>query len=609
MSGGSGNIFGNSGGGGGGLFGGPKPAGSLFGNTGAGTGGGLFGSATGAGGTTNTSTPPAGGGLFGNPPNTATAPAPGGGLFGNTSNTPAALGGGLFGNTTNTTSTTPAAGGGLFGNTNPSTSTSTPSGGLFGGGTSGTNPLLGGSSTTTSAGATGTPAAPSGGLFDAAPKPAGTTDSAPKTSSFFSNPPSATAATSGTSGLPGGSLFGNAAKPAENAASTPAAPATGSLFGGGVLGGANANNSTATPAAATSSTPAAGGGLFGGGNLFGKKPDTPAAGASGTTTSTTAMPSLFGSTDAGKKETPAATTGGLFGNLGGNKPEEKKDAPAGGGLFGPTPATSGEKKDALSAFSLGAPATANTNKEGEKKDVPALTASALGPPAPAIAVAPPSMLRGKTIEDIVSRWSSELETHVRTFNEYAGEVSAWDRALIENGNNLAALFAHVLAAEREQTNIDQALDHIEQQQRDLSATLDVYGKSAEDILGGDGDGLRVLDTGPADSERDKNYMLATELHTHLDDLSSSLTQMIEEVNTVSEATPEKQQGEDPMSQIVQILSSHLESLQWIDGSVRELETKVGEVESRIKESGSGVAAGLNSSSVKPRSFGLNRSAY
>jgi nuclear pore complex protein Nup62 len=53
-----------------------------------------------------------------------------------------------------------------------------------------------------------------------------------------------------------------------------------------------------------------------------------------------------------------------------------------------------------------------------------------------IAVPPPSALRGKTIEDIVNKWSADLETHVREFNKFAGEVALWDRALIENGNNV-----------------------------------------------------------------------------------------------------------------------------------------------------------------------------
>lgn len=53
-----------------------------------------------------------------------------------------------------------------------------------------------------------------------------------------------------------------------------------------------------------------------------------------------------------------------------------------------------------------------------------------------ISVPPPSMLRGKTIEEIVNRWSTDLETHVKEFNKFAGEVAVWDRALIENGNNV-----------------------------------------------------------------------------------------------------------------------------------------------------------------------------
>ena len=68
---------------------------------------------------------------------------------------------------------------------------------------------------------------------------------------------------------------------------------------------------------------------------------------------------------------------------------------------------------------------------------------------------------------------------------------------------LATLYSHVLAAEREQNEIDQVLDHIEQQQNDLGQTLDAYEKTAEDILGGKSGNLRALDTGPADTERDR----------------------------------------------------------------------------------------------------------
>lgn len=87
-------------------------------------------------------------------------------------------------------------------------------------------------------------------------------------------------------------------------------------------------------------------------------------------------------------------------------------------------------------------------------------------------------------------------------------------------------------------------------------------------------------------------MLATDLHTHLDDLSGSLTQMIDSVNALSIPSKSEDSTDDPMTQITQILSSHLESLQWIDSAVREVESKAYEVEKRVSHSLSG--SGLKS---------------
>ena len=48
------------------------------------------------------------------------------------------------------------------------------------------------------------------------------------------------------------------------------------------------------------------------------------------------------------------------------------------------------------------------------------------------------MLRGKTIEEIVNKWSSDLEAQVKEFSKFAMEVAVWDRALIENGNSVSS---------------------------------------------------------------------------------------------------------------------------------------------------------------------------
>ncbi|KAG7097103.1 hypothetical protein E1B28_004485 [Marasmius oreades] len=513
---------------------------------------GLFGNSATSGSTGST-----GGNIFGAGGNTA-------GLFGNAAKPPQAGslfgsggsgGGSLFGST----GSTPAAGPGLFGGSNTSAPAANTSTGGSTTSQSSTNPLF------------------SGSAFSL-PKPdqGSKNEHQPATPSLFGQSNNA-APTSSTSAAPGfgGGLFGASTKPAEKSTAN---PASGS--------GNTSSSATATTAPSTFS-----GGLFG-------KPTTPTgpAPASAAVTGTSASGGTRDVTPGFSLPASTAPAGSLFGAA---KPTEKKDdkppatVTASGGLFGAF--KTDEKKDAGTGFSGGVSLGKPEAKEADKS-------SSAGSVAPVVAVPPPSMLRGKTIEEIVNKWHSELETHVREFNNFAAEVAMWDRALIENGNNLAALYSHVLQAEREQNEVDQSLDHIEQQQKDLAVTLDSYEKVTEEVFGGAGGSLRALDTGPADTERDKNYMLATDLHTHLDDLSNSLTQMIESVNSLSIPAGSDTCSENPMTQISQILSTHLESLQWIDGAVREVEGKVSEVEKRIKESGH--ATSLNATSAKQRGFGL-----
>lgn len=103
----------------------------------------------------------------------------------------------------------------------------------------------------------------------------------------------------------------------------------------------------------------------------------------------------------------------------------------GGNTGAASTATSTEKKDAAPASTLFYFAKFSSLYS----PLPSL-AAATTITAPAVSVAPPSMLRGKSIEEIVNRWSSELETHVREFTKYSTEVAVWDRALYENGNNV-----------------------------------------------------------------------------------------------------------------------------------------------------------------------------
>ncbi|KAJ8595290.1 hypothetical protein M405DRAFT_857379 [Rhizopogon salebrosus TDB-379] len=533
-----------------------------------GFGANIFGGSGSGGATTNTTNPfgnTSGSSIFGNPSANA-----GSSMFGAT---PAAGSG-----PTTTAPSTPA----IFG----TTSTSKPTGSMFGTPSTTQPTNIFGPPTTTSTtkqpnffatSAANTTSTSASNLFGAkpdAPQAAATSGtSAPATTTPNFSLGGATAGTS-VPPAPSGGLFGAVPPKADGAEKKDAAAPTPALNIFGTKDTASEKKDAAAPAA----------------GLFAPKPATPAA-----TTFTGERPAR------GEARAPYEYRSGpssSSANLFGAKPAVSTPAAPSDptNLFGAKPAAAATATPApLGLSALGQPKNSDKPKEAPA----AATAS--------VAVPPPSALRGKTAEEIVNKWSSELEVQVREFNKFAGEVAVWDRALMENGNNLATLFTHVHALEREQNDIDQSLDHIEQQQKDLSATLDAYERSAEELFGESGT-LRALDTGPADAERDKNYMLATELHAHLDDLSGSLTQMIDSVNALS-LTPNGSQGivgnDDPMTQISQILSSHLDSLQWIDGAVREVEGKVNEVEKRVREVG-GVSTVMGSSAAKSRGFGSNR---
>lgn len=244
---------------------------------------------------------------------------------------------------------------------------------------------------------------------------------------------------------PSGGLFG--AKP------TTAAPNTGTTSGSNIFGSfkppgaiATDTGTTAAPSMGTGSTPTsntapATTGL----NFFAPKTDTTAATASTApaSTSATAAPALGGLFGGAK---PTIAPGTSFG-LG-----TASTAPAGGttGIGATTPgattSTTDAAKDAAKPqLGLGLGGGTLFSGLGAKPTV-ATTATATTPTAAHAAATPttaktptaapvpaPSVLRGKTIEEVTKKWATELDDQAKEFAAVASEVAQWDRALVENG--------------------------------------------------------------------------------------------------------------------------------------------------------------------------------
>ena len=518
------------------------------------------------------------------PAATNTTPAPGA-AFGGTSTTESKPPAFSFGGSTTPAAQPPAN---LFG----SKPAATGSSGLFGQGNPG------------SQGATTTPtqAPATGGLFGAA-KPAAATGfsfgkpaenaEAPKTGGFSFGKPAEAPKPSGFSfGKPaesteapkaGGFSFG---KPAEN---TEAPKPSGFSFGkpaesteapktGGFSFGKPAENAEAPKA---------------GGFSFGKPAEAPKEAP---------KPSGFSfGKPAENAEAPKA--GGFsFG-----KPAENTEAPKTGGLSFGKPAEAPKEAPKPGGFSFGKPA--------EKKDEPATEAKPAEagnlfskPPASTsgtqtdtkptnVAVSAPSLLRGKSMEDIVKMWQGELDASIKEFSQQAGEVAAYDRVLLKGGDEISRLVAQIAQAEERQSGIDQTLDYVEQQQTELNALLDTYESQRSELLQASGAHGR-MDMGVADVEREKAYALAENLNTQLDDMSRNLVSMIDEVNQMSAPTTNGRRAvrdatdassealgslqvsrdvpgyEDPITQISAILNAHFSSLKWIDEHTSSLRDRL-----------------------------------
>lgn len=218
-----------------------------------------------------------------------------------------------------------------------------------------------------------------------------------------------------------------------------------------------------------------------------------------------------------------------------------------------------------------------------------------------------------TLEDIVNRWSGELDERVRDFTHLAGEVKAWDSVLLSNGEEISKLYNGLQALDPISNTVNESLDYVENQQKEMEAVLDAYESQLDELLQGRQGSSSALTlsgaSGPggsanANTEREKAYQLAESLNNQLDDLSRSLTSLINEVNSLSgSSSSESQQqlGADPVSAITAILNAHLGSLSWIEKNVDTLNEQVTDLEGRVKTASSGRWPGLTTSQSGGRS--------
>uniref|UniRef100_A0A8C2FH89 Nucleoporin 62 like n=1 Tax=Cyprinus carpio TaxID=7962 RepID=A0A8C2FH89_CYPCA len=180
------------------------------------------------------------------------------------------------------------------------------------------------------------------------------------------------------------------------------------------------------------------------------------------------------------------------------------------------------------------------------------------------------------LEALINKWSSELEDQERHFLQQATQVNAWDRMLVENGEKITALHKDMEKVKLDQRRLDQELDFILSQQKELEDLLGPLEESVKEQSG-------TIYMQNADEERERTYKLAENVDAQLKRMSQDLKEIIEHLNTSSGPADTA----DPLQQICKILNAHMDSLQWVEQNSVLLQRRVEEVskvcESRSKE--------------------------
>ncbi|XP_068956547.1 nuclear pore glycoprotein p62 isoform X3 [Petaurus breviceps papuanus] len=197
---------------------------------------------------------------------------------------------------------------------------------------------------------------------------------------------------------------------------------------------------------------------------------------------------------------------------------------------------------------------------------------------PSVTTAPSktSVMTYAQLESLINKWSLELEDQEKYFLHQATQVNAWDRTLIENGEKITSLHREVEKVKLDQKRLDQELDFILSQQKELEDLLVPLEQAVKEQSG-------TIYLQHADEEREKTYKLAENIDAQLKRMAQDLKDIIEHLN-MSGGPPDTS---DPLQQICKILNAHMDSLQWIDQNSALLQRKVEEVskvcESRRKE--------------------------
>jgi nuclear pore complex protein Nup62 len=343
--------------------------------------------------------------------------------------------------------------------------------------------------------------------------------------------------------------------------------------GGFSFGGANVAAPSDTKTEAIKPPAAAGGFSFGG-----------ATSTAGTTTTTDEKKDA--------SATPAPAMGGFSFGGASTTTDTTKDAsatsstPAAKSLFGavetpapkaPSPVKTPNDNAVTPGFASPHATTVGASSSTTTSTTPSSKPQMIEPP--------PIEYQSLTIEQILNRFQSELETDTISFLQEAQRISQYDATLRDTQHSLSELTNMVSRLMLHQSEVDTQLQGIGSYQRELGTTLDQLERNVDELFAAQS-GISIQD---ADIEREKAYERALEVDYKLEQMGNVLENVVSDLNAAQERVWSSSRGEETkdeeVGKIIGVFNAHHETLAYLESKARAVEADMMMVSQVLAKSG------------------------
>ncbi|KAL5709168.1 Nuclear pore glycoprotein p62 [Ranunculus cassubicifolius] len=171
-------------------------------------------------------------------------------------------------------------------------------------------------------------------------------------------------------------------------------------------------------------------------------------------------------------------------------------------------------------------------------------------PAPKL----PSEITGKTVEEIIKEWNSELQERTGKFRKQAIAIADWDKRILRNRDVLLRLEIEVAKVVDTQDKLERQLELIKTHQQEFDKALQSIEEEAERIYK-DERGLLLEDE--AASTRDAMYDQAEFIEREMEQMAEQIKSIIQTLNSNQGGDLDALDGMTPLDVVVRIVGNNL----------------------------------------------------